>query len=92
MKVAAVSRKMNTTTHEVLGVMTKGHTQIVRIYLLKWINWFIIFVLYTDLVFSVSLLSYTVSSHGCISTTEKGHGYIKRKFLLHDLISLKLFG
>ncbi|XP_027185429.1 GTP-binding protein ERG [Coffea eugenioides] len=27
-KVAAVSRKMNTTTHEVLGVMTKGHTQI----------------------------------------------------------------
>ncbi|XP_027085848.1 GTP-binding protein ERG [Coffea arabica] len=27
-KVAAVSRKTNTTTHEVLGVMTKGHTQI----------------------------------------------------------------
>ncbi|CAI9109000.1 OLC1v1008728C4 [Oldenlandia corymbosa var. corymbosa] len=27
-KVAAVSRKMNTTTHEVLGVMTKGVTQI----------------------------------------------------------------
>lgn len=28
-KVAAVSRKTNTTTHEVLGVMTKGNTQIV---------------------------------------------------------------
>lgn len=28
MKVAAVSRKTNTTTHEVLGVMTKGKTQI----------------------------------------------------------------
>ncbi|XP_021901562.1 GTP-binding protein ERG-like [Carica papaya] len=28
-KVAAVSRKTNTTTHEVLGVMTKGDTQIV---------------------------------------------------------------
>lgn len=27
-KVAAVSRKTNTTTHEVLGVMTKGNTQI----------------------------------------------------------------
>ncbi|KAE8724802.1 GTP-binding protein ERG [Hibiscus syriacus] len=27
-KVAAVSRKTNTTTHEVLGVMTKGDTQI----------------------------------------------------------------
>ncbi|KAJ0750572.1 putative GTP binding domain, P-loop containing nucleoside triphosphate hydrolase [Helianthus annuus] len=27
-KVAAVSRKTNTTTHEVLGVMTKGKTQI----------------------------------------------------------------
>uniref|UniRef100_A0A1S3AZI7 GTP-binding protein ERG n=1 Tax=Cucumis melo TaxID=3656 RepID=A0A1S3AZI7_CUCME len=27
-KVAAVSRKTNTTTHEVLGIMTKGHTQI----------------------------------------------------------------
>ncbi|XP_057976231.1 GTP-binding protein ERG [Malania oleifera] len=27
-KVAAVSRKINTTTHEVLGVMTKGNTQI----------------------------------------------------------------
>ncbi|CAN4083688.1 unnamed protein product [Withania somnifera] len=27
-KVSAVSRKMNTTTHEVLGVMTKGKTQI----------------------------------------------------------------
>lgn len=27
-KVAAVSRKTNTTTHEVLGVMTRGHTQI----------------------------------------------------------------
>ncbi|XP_074320653.1 GTP-binding protein ERG [Silene latifolia] len=27
-KVSAVSRKTNTTTHEVLGVMTKGHTQI----------------------------------------------------------------
>ncbi|KAL5842933.1 hypothetical protein ACOSQ3_013536 [Xanthoceras sorbifolium] len=27
-KVAAVSRKTNTTTHEVLGVMTKGETQI----------------------------------------------------------------
>lgn len=27
-KVAAVSRKTNTTTHEVLGVMTKGSTQI----------------------------------------------------------------
>lgn len=27
-KVAAVSRKMNTTTHEVLGIMTKGCTQI----------------------------------------------------------------
>ncbi|CAN4083683.1 unnamed protein product [Withania somnifera] len=36
-KVSAVSRKMNTTTHEVLGVMTKGKTQIQRIleYLLK---------------------------------------------------------
>lgn len=30
-KVAAVSRKTNTTTHEVLGVMTKGDTQIVRL-------------------------------------------------------------
>ncbi|RVX02631.1 GTP-binding protein ERG [Vitis vinifera] len=29
-KVAAVSRKTNTTTHEVLGVMTKGNTQIVE--------------------------------------------------------------
>lgn len=29
-KVAAVSRKTNTTTHEVLGVLTKGNTQIVR--------------------------------------------------------------
>lgn len=29
-KVAAVSRKTNTTTHEVLGVMTKEETQIVR--------------------------------------------------------------
>lgn len=28
-KVSAVSRKTNTTTHEVLGVMTKGDTQIV---------------------------------------------------------------
>ena len=28
-KVAAVSRKTNTTTHEVLGVITKGNTQIV---------------------------------------------------------------
>ena len=28
-KVAAVSRKINTTTHEVLGLMTKGDTQIV---------------------------------------------------------------
>ncbi|RZC68761.1 hypothetical protein C5167_031944 [Papaver somniferum] len=28
-KVAAVSRKTNTTTHEVLGVMTKGNTQMV---------------------------------------------------------------
>ncbi|KAF9587632.1 hypothetical protein IFM89_004464 [Coptis chinensis] len=27
-KVAAVSRKTNTTTHEVLGVMTKGNTQV----------------------------------------------------------------
>lgn len=27
-KVAAVSRKTNTTTHEILGVMTKGNTQI----------------------------------------------------------------
>ncbi|XP_078175674.1 GTP-binding protein ERG-like [Carex rostrata] len=27
-KVAAVSRKTNTTTHETLGVITKGHTQI----------------------------------------------------------------
>lgn len=27
-KVAAVSRKINTTTHEVLGLMTKGDTQI----------------------------------------------------------------
>ncbi|XP_052174020.1 GTP-binding protein ERG isoform X2 [Diospyros lotus] len=27
-KVAAVSRKTNTTTHEVLGIMTKGNTQI----------------------------------------------------------------
>uniref|UniRef100_A0A7N0T799 Era-type G domain-containing protein n=1 Tax=Kalanchoe fedtschenkoi TaxID=63787 RepID=A0A7N0T799_KALFE len=27
-KVSAVSRKINTTTHEVLGVMTKGDTQI----------------------------------------------------------------
>ncbi|GAY49040.1 hypothetical protein CUMW_116230 [Citrus unshiu] len=30
-KVAAVSRKTNTTTHEVLGVMTKADTQIVRV-------------------------------------------------------------
>lgn len=30
-KVAAVSRKTNTTTHEILGVMTKGNTQIVCI-------------------------------------------------------------
>lgn len=30
-KVAAVSRKTNTTTHEVLGVMTKENTQIVCI-------------------------------------------------------------
>jgi len=28
-KVAAVSRKTNTTTHEILGVLTKGNTQIV---------------------------------------------------------------
>ncbi|XP_048501522.1 GTP-binding protein ERG-like [Beta vulgaris subsp. vulgaris] len=28
-KVSAVSRKKNTTTHEVLGVMTKGDTQII---------------------------------------------------------------
>lgn len=28
-KVSAVSRKTNTTTHEVLGVLTKGDTQIV---------------------------------------------------------------
>lgn len=28
-KVAAVSRKTNTTTHEVLGVITKANTQIV---------------------------------------------------------------
>jgi hypothetical protein len=27
--VAAVSRKTNTTTHEILGVLTKGNTQIV---------------------------------------------------------------
>ncbi|KAG0497175.1 hypothetical protein HPP92_001866 [Vanilla planifolia] len=27
-KIAAVSRKTNTTTHEILGVMTKGNTQI----------------------------------------------------------------
>ncbi|KAG6472233.1 hypothetical protein ZIOFF_069692 [Zingiber officinale] len=33
-KVAAVSRKTNTTTHEILGVMTKGNTQIER---LQWI-------------------------------------------------------
>ncbi|KAF8412666.1 hypothetical protein HHK36_000634 [Tetracentron sinense] len=32
-KVAAVSRKTNTTTHEVLGVMTKGNTQIVDVIL-----------------------------------------------------------
>ncbi|XP_078433327.1 GTP-binding family protein isoform X1 [Wolffia australiana] len=31
-KVSAVSRKTNTTTHEVLGVMTKGNTQIVMIH------------------------------------------------------------
>lgn len=28
-KVSAVSRKTNTTTHEILGVLTKGNTQIV---------------------------------------------------------------
>lgn len=28
-KVAAASRKTNTTTHEVLGVLTKGDTQVV---------------------------------------------------------------
>lgn len=27
--MAAVSRKTNTTTHEILGVLTKGNTQIV---------------------------------------------------------------
>ncbi|RDX97283.1 GTP-binding protein ERG, partial [Mucuna pruriens] len=32
-KVAAVSRKTNTTTHEVVGVLTKGDTQIVRLML-----------------------------------------------------------
>ena len=33
-KVAAASRKTNTTTHEVLGVLTKGDTQVVSFLLL----------------------------------------------------------
>lgn len=40
-KVAAVSRKTNTTTHEVLGVMTKGNTQVVRISFSSTIHFFI---------------------------------------------------
>lgn len=37
-KVAAVSRKTNTTTHEVLGIMTKGNTQIVCIIFLFFLK------------------------------------------------------
>lgn len=41
-KVAAVSRKTNTTTHEVLGIMTKGNTQIVCIIFLFFLKELII--------------------------------------------------
>lgn len=37
-KVSAVSRKTNTTIHEVVGVMTRGDTQIVCQTFFKFIN------------------------------------------------------